>query len=121
MIVEQKLMQEGVQGLMLSGCIVLFMSFKLNIHNALLMQSVMVPFGMLDNNLFKKYCMGGTEVYGEFSSKPIDTKKSDERTDDDSTPTVEILEEKSHSEESSSTTTKRKNAGAKDAKITDLD
>ena len=55
---EIKLLKESVQSVAMSVGIALVMSFKFNIHMSLLVQSIMLPLGLFDNLVLKKYISG---------------------------------------------------------------
>jgi len=112
---ERTLVQEAIQSLLFTACIALFMSIKFNIHPALVMQGVMLPLGLTDNRVFRKYIIGakiapdGEEggVYGEIDYDPLTrasvtvaekgfNKKTDDSNDGDA-PRVEIISEESTS------------------------
>jgi hypothetical protein len=57
--------------------IALVMSFKFNIHMSLLMQSIMLPLGLLENLVLKKYIFGyfvkpnpNDRIYRELDAPP---------------------------------------------------
>ncbi len=82
---EKKLLQEAVQAALMSAGISFFMSLQFKVHMSLLMQSIMMPMGAVDNVLLKKYILGVTKaadgglLYKEMFGAP--TKESLELAD----------------------------------------
>lgn len=103
---ENKLIMEAIQGVIMSCGIAALMSFKFNIHMSCLMQALMVPIGIYDNILVKKYILGSKQenLYNELFARPnsnntatttttTSTKKKNDDSDDDNRPRVEELDE----------------------------
>lgn len=74
---EIKLLKESVQSVAMSVGIALVMSFKFNIHMSLLMQSIMLPMGLIENLVLKKYILGlfmtedaSVKAYKELDAPP---------------------------------------------------
>jgi hypothetical protein len=73
---ETDLLKEAAGQLVMTVVISLLMSYKFQVHFSLLMQAVMLPLGIYDNILFKKYILGQTKkpdgslLYGEVYREP---------------------------------------------------
>ena len=71
---ETKLLKESAFGILMSLAISMGMSLKFNVHVSLLMQSVMMPMGLLDSLVIKKYILGSKTplAYGELFAQPTE-------------------------------------------------
>ena len=71
---ETKLLKESAFGILMSLAISMGMSLKFNVHVSLLMQSVMMPMGLFDSLVIKKYILGSKTplAYGELFTQPTE-------------------------------------------------
>jgi len=75
---ELDLLKEAATQLLVTVAISSFIGFKFKVYFSLLVQAIMIPMGIYENVLFKKYIFGvkknadGTSLYGEFLKEPTD-------------------------------------------------
>lgn len=75
---EFDLLKETVTQLCVTVAICTFIGFKFKVYFSFLVQCVMIPMGIYENILFKKYVLGvkkngdGTSLYGEFLKEPTE-------------------------------------------------